>query len=161
VSDPLRNGSLIGASFVVALLLTAIPLPAGVQPFVPEWAALVLIYWCLALPARIGVGAGWLVGLLLDVLKGTLLGQHALGLTVIAFLVVQAHQRLRVHPRWQQSLTVMFLLGVNQLLVLWIYGMMGRPPTEWLHWAPAVTGGLLWPTTFALLRGMRRKYRIS
>ena len=49
----------------------------------PAWVALVLVYWCMAAPDQVGVVAGWTTGLLLDVMTGTLLGQHALGLSVV------------------------------------------------------------------------------
>ena len=67
-------------SFVVSLMLTALPMPEWASLWRPAWVALVLIYWCMALPARSGVLVGWSVGLLLDVMTGTLLGQHALAL---------------------------------------------------------------------------------
>ena len=152
---------IVATSFVVALILTIVPLPEVVEPFRPEWTTLALIYWCLALPTRVGLGTAWSVGILVDVLKGTLLGQHALGMTMVAFIALKLHLRIRVHPLWQQAISVWLLLALNQLLVLWIHGMMGRPLTDWLHWAPTLTGALLWPAVFLMLRRIRRHFRIS
>ena len=73
-----QGGLTIALSFFVALILTIIPLPDWMASFRPEWVALTLIYWSMALPQRVGVGIGWGLGLALDVLKGALLGQHAL-----------------------------------------------------------------------------------
>src|SRR5690606_27167374 len=73
-------------SFAVAFMLTAVPLPEWAASWRPAWVAMVLIYWCMALPERVGIGAAWCLGLLLDVQQGTLLGQHALGLALIAWL---------------------------------------------------------------------------
>ncbi|GAB6041295.1 rod shape-determining protein MreD [Endothiovibrio diazotrophicus] len=151
----------VAASLIVALILTIVPLPEAVDPFRPEWATLVLIYWCLALPTRVGLGTAWMVGIMLDVLKGTLLGQHALGMTMVAFIVLKLHLRIRVHPLWQQAISVGLLLALNQLLVLWIHGMMGRPITDWLHWAPTASGALLWPLVFVALRRLRRRFHLS
>lgn len=81
-----------------------------------------LIYWCMALPYRIGIGMGWLVGLLLDVARGALLGQYALALSVVAYLTLQAYRRIRVFPPWRQALTVLVLLLIEQVLVFWISG---------------------------------------
>jgi len=156
-----RGWGLVIASFLAAFALTIVPLPEAAEPFRPEWAALVLIYWCLALPTRVGVGIGWSAGLVIDVLQGTLLGQHALGFTMVAFITLKLHQRLRVHPLGQQAVSVLLLLSVNQLLVLWVHGMMGQPPTRWSYWMPSLTGALLWPATFLLLRRLRRRYRIG
>ena len=60
--------------------------------------ALVLVYWCLALPERVGVLAGWSIGLVLDVLNGSILGQHAFGLAFVAYVALQYHRRVRVYP---------------------------------------------------------------
>jgi rod shape-determining protein MreD len=153
--------ALVSASFVTALLLTITPLPGWLEPFRPEWVTLVLIYWCLALPTRIGLGLAWTMGILLDVVKGTLLGQHALGLTVVAFLVLQIHLRMRVHPLWQQSVNIALLPAINELLIQWIHGMMGRPLGDWQQWTPILAGALMWPWLFRLLRRIRRHYRVG
>lgn len=149
------------ASFVAALLLSMVVMPGWAAPFRPEWTVLVLIYWCLALPHRVSVGYGWLVGLCVDVLSGALLGQHALGFAVIAYLVVKLHQRLRVFPIWQQALSVMVFVALEQLLVLWVQGMIGMARESWTYWLPSIVSGLLWPWTFLLLRRLRRRFRVS
>ena len=157
-----RHGNwVIVLSLLIALLLTLLPLPAWAAPYRPDWVALVLIYWCLALPERVNVGIGWSMGLLLDGMSGTLLGQHALGLTVVTFLTAKLHQRIRLFPIWQQSLTVMLLLGVNQMMVLWVSGILGRPPHSWLYWAPTLSGLLLWPWMYGLLRDLRRRFKVT
>lgn len=149
------------ASFVAALLLSIVVMPGWAAPFRPEWTVLVLIYWCLALPHRVNVGYGWLVGLCVDVLSGALLGQHALGFAVIAYLVVKLHQRLRVFPIWQQALSVMVFVALEQLLVLWVQGMIGMARESWTYWLPSIVSGLLWPWMFLLLRRLRRRFRVS
>ncbi|MEK7322392.1 MAG: rod shape-determining protein MreD [Pseudomonadota bacterium] len=156
-----HSGWIIIASFVVALLLGIVIMPAWTALFRPEWAAMVLIYWCLALPHRINVGYGWLAGLCVDVLSGALLGQHALGFAVIAYLVVKLHQRLRVFPVWQQALSVTVFVALEQLLVLWVQGMIGLAHESWTYWLPSIVSGLLWPWTFWLLRRLRRRFRVS
>ena len=157
-----RHGNwVIVLSLLLALVLTLLPLPSWAAPYRPDWVALVLIYWCLALPERVSVGIGWSMGLLLDGLSGTLLGQHALGLTVMMYLTAKLHQRIRLFPIWQQSLTVMLLLAMNQMLVLWVSGILGRPPHSWLYWAPSLSGLLLWPWLCGLLRDLRRRFRVT
>lgn len=156
-----HNGGIIVASFVVAFILTIVPLPSWLVMFRPEWAAMVLIYWCLALPQRVSVGYGWLAGLFLDVLRGALLGQHALGFAVIAYLSVKLHRRLRVFPLWQQALSVSVLVALEQLLVLWIQGMIGQAREGAAYWLPSIVSGLLWPWIFVLLRRLRRRFRVT
>ena len=79
---------LLVPSLGVALLLTLLPLPEWASELRPPWVALTLLYWILAAPERVGVFWGWAMGLLLDVSIGTILGQHALSLAVMAWLMV-------------------------------------------------------------------------
>ena len=155
-----QGGWVILFSFIIALLLNIMPLPEWADRFRPDWISLALIYWCMALPHRVGVGIGWLLGLLLDAAKGTLLGQHALGLAVVAFLTVKVHRRIRVFPLWQQALSVLFILLINQLLVFWINGMIGYPPHDLWYLAPAIGGMLFWPWVFIILRDLRRHFNV-
>jgi len=156
-----HGGMVVFTTFIIALLLTIIPLPEWLRYARPDWAGLVLIYWCLAVPDRVGVTTGWLMGLLVDLLTGTLLGQHALSLTVVAWLTLKFHQRVRLFPVWQQALTVLVLLVVHQLLALWVNRIIGLPGAPWYVWLPAVSGMLIWPLIFPLLRGLRRGFRVD
>ena len=156
-----RGGKTILFTFAVALALAAMPLPDWARPFRPEWVALVLAYWCIALPTRVNVGAGWLAGLTVDVLEGTLLGQHALAYAVFAYACVRVHRQLRVYPLWQQGLAMCVLVALELLLVFWIDGIIGRAPGTFLFWAPALTSALIWPWVFVVLRDLRRRFSVS
>lgn len=156
-----HGGGAIVFTFIIALLLTVIPLPDWARYMRPDWVGLVLIYWCMALPERAGVATGWFTGLMVDLLTGSLLGQHALSLTVVAYITLKFHLRLRLVPVWQQSLTVLVLLVLHQLLALWISRIIGRPGAPWFFWMPSVLGMIIWPLVYATLRGMRRGFRVN
>lgn len=156
-----QGGVSILTTFLVSLLLTIAPLPDWAQHLRPPWVALVLIYWCIALPERIGVGVAWVAGISLDVLTGALFGQHALGLLMVAYMAVTIHQRMRLFPLWQQAPIVLIMLLVDRLLVLWVSGASGNPPPPLWYWMPAITGMLLWPGMFIILRRVRRQFRVS
>lgn len=157
-----RHGTLIiVSSFIVALLLVALPLPEWGQKLRPEWVALALIYWCMALPQRFGIAWSWTTGLFVDVLTGALLGQHALAYAVVAYLVLKLHSRIRVFPLWQQALSVLVLILLAQMIVLWVKGAIGQPPNSWTYWLPSLTSCLLWPWVYLLLRDLRRRFRVQ
>lgn len=156
-----RGSGVIVVTFAIALGLIALPLPEWARAFRPEWATLVLVYWCLALPTRVNVGTGWIVGLFVDVITGNLLGQHALAMAVVAFVTVKVHKQVRVYPLWQQALSVFVLTGLSQLLVVWVKGIIGQAPDNWLYWAPSIISALLWPWVYIILRDVRRKFRIA
>lgn len=156
-----RRGWLIAASFGLALVLSAVPLPEWANAWRPAWVPMVLIYWCLALPERVGVGVGWVVGLVLDVLRGTLLGQHALGLAILAYVSVKLHQRVRMFPLWQQAVLVGVMLVGYVTLTTWVRVLAGLDPQRGVHWHSALSSALLWPWLFVILRDVRRRGQVA
>jgi rod shape-determining protein MreD len=155
-----RGGAIILVTLVAGLLLTLMPLPEWARPFRPQWYSLVLIYWVMAVPERVGVGSAWLFGILVDVLTGTLLGQHALGLSVIAFVVLKVHRQIRLFPLWQQSLAIFSLLMLERLLAAWIIGASHQPFPDYRYWLAPAVGMLLWPWAYIVLRDLRRRFRV-
>jgi rod shape-determining protein MreD len=151
----------IALSFVLAFMLTAMPLPDWAQPWRPAWIAMVLVYWCMALPERVGVLTGWTIGLVLDVLHGSILGQHAFGLAFVAYVVLQYHKQLRVFPFVQQALTVALIVGLYLFAMLWIYDLLGSVRYGFEYLLGAISTGLLWPWIFIVLRDVRRRARVA
>jgi len=156
-----RRGWVITFSFIIALILTMIPLPSSVEIFRPEWVTLTLIYWCMALPTRVGVGVGFTLGLFLDVIRDTLLGQYALALTLVAFITLHMHQRVRVFPLWQQAMSIFILVMLESVVVLWVKGIIGESVSFWNLMATAGTSMVVWPFVYMVLRHVRRTYQVS
>ena len=156
-----RGRMVVYTTFAIALVLSVVPVPNWAEPFIPDWVALTLIYWCMATPDRVSVGTGWVLGMILDVLYGSLLGQHALALAVVSFVTVKMHLKFRMFPRWQQAVSVLMLLAVNQLLVIWIRGIIGQAPETIAYWSPSIVGMILWPWLFVVLRDVRRRGKVT
>jgi len=148
-------------TIIGGLMLAIMPLPDWAEKFRPDWVTLVLIYWAMALPTRIGVTIAWFSGLLLDVSYGTLMGQHAVGMVLVIYVIHIQHQRLRVASLMQQAIVIFFLLLIKQLLTLWVDGMLGRAPDSWLYFMPTIISTPLWPWTYLILRDLRRKFSIE
>lgn len=159
-ASPHHGGSVILFSFVAALMMTLLPLPGWGEYLRPEWVTMVLVYWCMALPDRVGVGVAWIAGLFLDVVHGAVLGQYAMALTLIAYFTVSLHKRLRIYPVWQQALVLLLLVLFQQLVVIWVKGFIGESPESLRYWLPSLSSMLLWPWIFVLLRDLRRRYRV-
>ncbi|MCJ2373655.1 rod shape-determining protein MreD [Pseudomonas sp. RGM 3321] len=156
-----RNGWVVWLTFAIGLLLSVSPLPQFMEIFRPLWLALLLTFWVLALPHKYGMTTAWILGLMEDVLYGTLLGQNALILSLITFLVMSLQQRLRMFPMWQQCLVLLVVFGVAQLAQLWLSALTGnRQPTLALV-LPALVSALLWPWISYGLRGLRKRLKIN
>lgn len=156
-----RNLWVIWVSFALALLLSVAPMPAFMETGRPLWLALFLTAWTLALPHRVGMTTAWVLGLAADVLYGTLLGQNALILTFITFLVLSLHQRLRMFPMWQQSLVLLVVFGLAQLVQLWLNALTGNRPPTLLFILPALVSALLWPWVYGALRLIRQRLSVN
>ncbi|MDM8566071.1 rod shape-determining protein MreD [Candidatus Halobeggiatoa sp. HSG11] len=147
-------------SFLFSFMLAIMPLPSWASAWRPDWVAMVLIYWCIAIPHRVGVATGWTVGIVHDVLNDALLGQHALTLCIVAFISVKLHLRIRLFPRLQQAISILGLVIINKLLSAWIYSIFTEFQISWSVIFSAITSMILWPWLFVILRDMRRTYRV-
>lgn len=148
------------ASIVAALLLGLVEWPASVEPAKPFWLGLVLVFWWLESPERFGLGSAFLLGLAADVLSGSLLGEQALRLVVLAFLVLRFRPRLRFFPMWQQTLAVMALLLNDRVLLLMVRAFAGDALPPLAYWIAPFSGALLWPFVFLLLDSLRARARV-
>lgn len=156
-----QGGNIILFSFIAGFILSMIPLPELLQSVRPEFVAIVLIYWCMALPNRVGVGIGWIAGLFYDVSTDALLGQHALTYALIAFLAIKLHQQIRVFPIWQQALTIFVLMMFQGTITLWITGMLDDAPSLWTVMLPAIGTAIFWIPGYLIMRQVRRFYQIN
>lgn len=143
--------SFILVTLAGAMLLTLIPLPSLLDGMWPYWVALVMIYWCLETQGLVSLGLAFLIGLVLDLLTGSLLGLHALSLVIVVYLTTRFRARLRFFPPWQQALSVLALLMNDRIILLWIISLSGEPLPSLEFWLPPITGTLLWPWLFLLL----------
>ena len=154
-----RRFLLVNLSLLASIMLAIFPLPNWLEAARPDWLALVLMYWCMAMPAYIRFTAVLAFGLLLDIAAGTLLGQHALGLVLVSFAVLKNHARLRMFPLAQQGMFIMLLVLMKQLLFLWIYGITNNAPDNlWLYFLPSVVALFLWPVLFVFMESLQRRF---
>jgi rod shape-determining protein MreD len=154
-----ESRALIFLTILAAILFTLIPLPWVLEPFKPYWVALVVIYWSLETQDTISLGLAFLIGLVLDILSGSLMGLHALSLVIMVFLVQHFRSRLRFFPPWQQALSVLGLLVNDRIILIWITALLGEPLPTWKYWLPPLVGMALWPWLFLLLDWVRAKSR--
>lgn len=159
--EPQGGGLIIFATFLVGMVLSQMPLPDMLVWARPEWVALILIYWVMALPHRVGMGGAFMLGVLMDVVRGSVLGLSALSLTLIAFLVLMLYKRLRMFPLWQQSLMVLVLVGINQLLFHWMQSVTGTTGNSLMFLLPSLVSALVWPWLFLLLRAVRHTFSLK
>jgi len=144
-------------SCFLAWMLVLMPLPEKLKWIRPEWVTLVLIYWTFKKPKMVGLFTGWWVGLIMDILQGTLLGQHALAMVLVVYFAHKLHHRLRAFTPLQQALVVLVLVGIGQLCLALVQWQIGSPPKGMLYWGSTLTSVLIWPVLSHFLNYYERK----
>lgn len=142
-------------TLVLALLFNLLPWRDVTG--LPDMAALVLTFWCVHQPRRMGIGIAWCVGLVMDAGNGALLGQHAFAYAFLAFAAVSLHRRILWFPLWRQAAHVLVLLLACQLLMLAVRMVAGGAFPGPAYFAGSLIAAALWPSaTFLLLLPQRR-----
>lgn len=151
---PVRSSTIV-ASFAVALLLAF--LPWGDIRYVPDFVALVLVFWCVHQPRLVGPGVGWLIGLVADAGNGVLLGQHALAYALIAFFAITLSRRILWFSPWYQALHVAPLLVLAEAVVMLVRLAAGATLPGWPILVGPLIGAALWPVVSWLLLFRQRR----
>lgn len=141
--------------FIYLTLLIALGLsyiPTGRLPGIPDWVALVLAIWCVREPLRVGMGAGFVFGLMIDIGYGAAMGQHALAYVVLCYLAGALSRRILWFPALQQSLHILPLLLLAQLIMVTVRMVGGADFPGWWYFGSSLAGALCWaPLSFLLL----------
>ena len=151
------NPYFISFSLAAAFLLNL--MTWGRLAGVPDFVALVLLFWNVHQPRKVGMGIAFVFGLLVDVDNGALFGQHALAYTLLSYGAITLHRRIRWFPLMSQCIYVFALLQIAQLasaaVRLWVGG--SSAPTWWLGLFSGVLGAVVWPFLHSLLLAPQRR----
>jgi rod shape-determining protein MreD len=149
------NRAFIAFSLVAAFLLNL--LPWGRAFWIPDFLALVLVFWNVHQPRKMGIGIAFLFGLLMDVHNGALLGEHALAYSLLSYGAISMHRRVPWFGPLGRMLHVFPLLAGAQLVAIVVRAIVGSGLPGWPFLASAVTTTLLWPVAEALLLAPQRR----
>jgi rod shape-determining protein MreD len=142
-------------TLIFAMCLKIAPLPPTYAVYNPDWVLLTLIYWSLALPERVGIFHAWTFGLLTDVLTGRMFGQYALAYSLVIYISLSLHKRLRQFPFIQQALFIFFCLLLSQLLLFFIKNIQQTAQLKPTFWLSIFVGTVCWPLVYTMLRFVR------
>ncbi|HUL40400.1 MAG TPA: rod shape-determining protein MreD [Burkholderiales bacterium] len=143
--------SVIVLSLAIALFLNLLPWSGFGLLIRPDFVALILLYWCMHWPRKVGFGTAWGMGLLMDVADATLLGEHAFAYSLLVYLAIIVRRRALVFSPREQVWHVLSLLLISQLAILLVKVYSGAEFIGWGYFLSSVTGSLLWPALSALL----------
>jgi rod shape-determining protein MreD len=148
---PVRAG-FIALTLIGALMLNLLPWAGAWLWVKPDFVALVVLYWCIEQPRKVGFISAWMMGLLMDIADGTLLGQHALAYSILAYAGIVLHRRVRMFSGTPQMVHVLVLLLMNDLIVLAIRLVAGADFPGLQYFLGSFVAAALWLPLGALLR---------
>jgi rod shape-determining protein MreD len=146
----------LALTLFAAFMLNLLPLEGMALAARPDFVSLVLLYWGLEHPRRVGFAAAFALGLIMDVSAGSLLGQHALAYSVLMAAAIALQRRVPLFGAREQILHVFGVLLGTQLIVLSVRLSAGGDFPGWWYFLPTVTGALIWPAVRQLVRAPLR-----
>jgi rod shape-determining protein MreD len=149
------NPFFIAATLALALAFEMLPL--GRQPAMPDLLALALVFWNVHQPRRVGMGAAFVFGLLMDVHQGALLGQHALAYTLLSYVAITIHRRLLWFDVVDQALQILPVFLAVHLVALAVRLLAGGMFPGWSMLLAPLLEALLWPPVTLLLLAPQRR----
>ena len=151
----------IALSFIVGYTLTTIPTPQAIFYFWPDWIALIVVYWALMAPDRVGPWVGFVFGTLLEVLFVRDFGVLGFGYAMLAFAVNRTHLQLQVISIGPQMVVVGLLIAVFKLIIGWLYGLTSDFTMTSEYRYSLIGCVLAWPFVFILLQELRSPTRAA
>ena len=158
INRHLRENLLIVTTFLIAMSLMILPLPSFALYAKPQWVFVVLLFWLIFSPKKIGPISAWCVGLYVDLLMGDVLGEHALIFVLFAYVVQRFLRFIQVMPVWQQMVGVgmaTFFSVVTQVVILKLTSSL---LLSWQLLFPIIINMLIWPWLYFLCRDSRPAY---
>ncbi|WP_298941799.1 rod shape-determining protein MreD [uncultured Psychromonas sp.] len=152
---------IIYLSFLVCLVAAIFPLPIMFNAFRPDWMLLVLSYWVMALPHRVNIGHAFILGLLLDLLLGSILGMHGLLFSLLAYFTSINFQRFRNFTLVQTTLLLGVFIFLAKLGLYWIASSMQEITLHRPYFWSIFTSMIIWPWFFLFMRFIRVRYKVS
>jgi rod shape-determining protein MreD len=154
------NRAFIAFSLILAFLLNI--LPWARFSIAPDFVALVLVFWNVHQPRKVGMGLAFMFGLLMDVHDASLFGEHALAYTLLSYGAISLHRRILWFKMPGQMTYLLPLFALALLASLMIRLIVGGSPPSWYYFTPALTQTLLWPlASLCLLAPQRRAVEID
>lgn len=155
------GGWFIYLTIFVGIYLQTLPMPDVLLMFKPKWVALILAYWCLMQPYRIGLMHGFFIGLLIDLIEGTSLGQNAIYLTLICYFVYKFYQRLRMYSVLKQTLSLFAIFLFAQIIFSLLQTIANNQDFSIILFLPVFISTLIWPWLYILMQYFKTGLKIN
>lgn len=151
ILQPVKS-AFVALTLIVALIVNLLPWSGLLLAVKPDFAALLVLYWCVHQPRKVGFATAWLTGLTMDIADGSLFGLHALAYSLLAFTGIVLHRRVLMFTMKDQILHVIPILMLNDVVVLAVRNFAGYDFPGFGYFAGSFIAGALWPVMCFLLK---------
>ena len=141
----------IALTFAAGVLLDLLPWGGAMLLMKPDFVAVLILYWCIHQPRKLGLAAAWGLGLVMDIADASLFGQHALAYSVLAFLGIVLHRRVLMFDLRHQILHVLPMLLAAQIIMVMVRLAAGSGFPGFHYFLASAAGAALWPILVFLL----------
>ena len=163
--NPTQGGWLILVTLAFAMVLAIVHLPETWPQWLgwlrPEWVSLVVFFWVMELPHRLGLISAWVVGLVVDVLYADPLGLNGALLAAITFIAWRFYERLRMYSVFQQCGVVFALILGSEAVRMFVRDLAWDRGWSWGMLLPALVSMLVWPFVYVVLQRFRVQFRVE
>lgn len=161
VNRHLKENFFIVVTFFIAFVLMVLPQPTWMAYAKPQWVFVVLLFWLMHAPRKIGPTVAWCIGLYMDLLMGTVLGEHALIYVVFTYVIQRFMRVVQAIPLWQQILGIGMAGVINMAVQVVFLRFNGVHVLSWAMLLPAVANMIVWPWLYLSCRDVRPKHDYS
>jgi len=153
------NPLFVAFTLVTALLINMLVNMSlvGNAAWMPDFLALVLVFWCVHQPRIVGIGIAFFLGVTTDVHQSALLGQHALTYTALGFFATVIQRRLLWFTVPSQAMQVLPLFFAAHAMELLVRMMSGALFPGWTIFLAPVLEAVLWPLMSVILLAPQRR----
>ena len=148
-------------SLLLGIFLELLPVPAWVNWYKPDWLLLIGIFWVMTAPEIFNVVFIWMLGLFLDALKGSLLGEHAFAMLIVIFIFLKFQRRFRLYSLAQQTWFILLFVILYHFIIFIIQGTINELPNNYAYWGACLTSMFFWPSSYLFLRDWNKKFMHS
>ena len=150
-SSAAKDYVIICITLLIGMILMLLPMPSWAVWLRPNWVLAIMIFWLMTASYRVGIGLAWLVGLFMDLLTGSFIGQQALIFCITAYFVLKFQHWLAHLPVLQQTAMIFLLMFVDLIIDRCMLIVFQHSAVDWLFWLPALTTAVIWPWLSGLL----------
>ncbi len=132
-------------AFIAALVLSILPMPQLLSAFRPPWVLLLVLYIEYFIPGKFHISTLLLVGLVLDVLLSTVIGEHSFALLLVTWIASTRSRRFQFFSMMQQITLIGLFCFIYQTIISGTDALLAFNYSVLMPIASSLLSMFIWP----------------